>query len=171
MYHGNTFLKLFTDFVHRFEETMRVFLILLMLISFSPAVTGAQSIGLFVGPQVVSSGAHDNSSPFSPPPNNDPVLAPKLQKGLELAVKELKAGKYEEARAEFEKLYAISPGNPSVNFWLGLSLLALNKLDDASNYLNRSNSLSPHHARTLAVLGLLEINRANYQGAIAQLEP
>jgi len=148
-----------------------------MLILFSTAISTSslcnppQGGGFLVGPPAIFSGGYDNSSPFSAEPNNEPVLAPKLQKQLESGVKELKAGKYQDAKARFEELYTISPGNPRINFWLGLSCLALNQLDDASNYLNRSDSLGPHHAQTLAVLGLVEINRANYQGAIAKLQP
>jgi len=82
---------------------------------------------------------------------------PKVQ--FDLGVSYLNSGKYEEARAAFEKAMAADPSNPETYYYLGTVYFSLNRLDDSRTNLEKYISMNPKNATNVttaqALLGAL----------------
>lgn len=61
----------------------------------------------------------------------------------------IRAGDIGAIRAEHEKFMELSPGNPEMAFWLGVSLANGGKFDEARTVLELSYAVSPHWAELL----------------------
>jgi len=64
-------------------------------------------------------------------------------------------------RAEQERFAELSPGNPEMAFWLGVSLAGAGKLDEARATFDLAYAVSPHWAellRRLPAAGLLDVD-------------
>lgn len=111
------------------------------------------------------------------PPAGQFVLAPRAQKEVEKGLKDLRNAKIPSAQKHFEKAIAMAPGNPYVNYLMGMSYLVDKKLADARPYLEKSASIDPKQPAALLALGTLRFQSADYPGAIqilnqdVQLDP
>lgn len=103
-------------------------------------------------------------------PEGPPILAPKARKEVEKGMAALKAGNYAEARSCFEAAYKLAPGNPDVNFLLGLLFLQMRNLNQAQSYLERTTSLDPRHVSGLTALGEVKLRQGDSVGAADPLE-
>jgi len=103
-------------------------------------------------------------------PEGPPILAPKARKETEKGMAALKAGNYAEAQNCFEAAYKLAPGNPDVNFLLGLLFLEMRKLPEAQTYLVRTTSLDPRHVSGLTALGEVKLRQGDSAGAADPLE-
>jgi Flp pilus assembly protein TadD len=115
--------------------------------------------------------ANDDTRTYHIASDNRPLLAPKAQAELEEGEKAMEQGKFQEASTRFKSAYRVAPGNPSVNMCLGVVFLALNRLDQADVYLGRAASLDPQDPATLTAVGILQMRKEDYAGAVASLEP
>ncbi len=61
---------------------------------------------------------------------------------------------------------ALAPGNPYVNYVMGMSYVLAKQESKAQPYLEQSVSLDPNEATSLLALGTLRFDQANYAGAI-----
>jgi tetratricopeptide (TPR) repeat protein len=92
------------------------------------------------------------SVPF-PPPEDSPVLAPKLQKELGKALEALRADKPAEARSHLDAVYRLAPADADANFLFGIYSAETNDWVHAKSYWERVLVRAPSHLSALLSLG------------------
>lgn len=102
--------------------------------------------------------------------NLNPLLAPKARKELEDGRKALKNHDYDKARKNLNAAYRLAPGDPNVNFMMGMLALETKDLNEAQNYFLRATSLNPNHVPALVALGEARIEQKDYAGASQPLQ-
>jgi Flp pilus assembly protein TadD len=100
------------------------------------------------------------------PPLGQFVLAPRVQKEVQQGLRDLSANKMASAQKHFEKAIQMAPGNPYVNYVMGMSYLLGKQEQKAQPYLEESVSLDPNQVASLTALGTVRFDQANYPGAI-----
>jgi len=103
------------------------------------------------------------------PPSGQFVLAPRAQKEVEQGIKDLNASKIPSAQKHFQKALTMAPGNPYVNYAMGMSYLISKQLSQAKPYLEKSVSIDPKQPVALRALGTLRFQLADYPGAVETL--
>jgi len=104
------------------------------------------------------------------PPTAPPVLAPKARKELEAGLEALKTGHLEIAQKHLERALKLAPGNPDVNYLVGVLYLKLNEEVKAKRHLEKAVQLQPDHYQALAALGILLLHERDYPAVIRTLE-
>lgn len=111
------------------------------------------------------------------PPTGQFVLAPRAEKEVQKGLKDLQSNKIDSAQKHFQKALGMAPGNPYVNYVMGMSYLLAKQLTPAGPYLEKSVSIDPKQAPALLALGTLRFEQKNYPGAVqilvqaVQLDP
>ena len=100
------------------------------------------------------------------PPTGQFLLAPRVQKEVQQGLKDLQSGKIPSAQKHLQKAVQMSPGNPYVNYAMGMCYLIAKQPASAQPYLEESVSLDPSQAASLLALGTVRFDEANYAGAI-----
>jgi tetratricopeptide (TPR) repeat protein len=100
------------------------------------------------------------------PPTGQFVLAPRVQKEVQQGLRDLSSNKIPSAQKHFQKAIGLAPGNPYVNYVMGMSYVLAKQESKAQPYLEESVSLDPDEAASLLALGTLRFDQANYAGAI-----
>jgi tetratricopeptide (TPR) repeat protein len=103
------------------------------------------------------------------PPTGDFVLAPKAQKEIEHALQDLQAGNFTSAHKHGEKAEQLAPGNPYVQYVLGMTYLLAKQWDRAKPYLERSVSIDSRQPTSLLALGTLRYQQGDDDGAVQVL--
>lgn len=103
------------------------------------------------------------------PPTGQFVLAPRAEKEVQKGLKDLQSNKIDSAQKHFQKALGMAPGNPYVNYVMGMSYLLAKQLTPAGTYLEKSVSIDPRQAAALLALGTLRFEQENYPGAIQTL--
>jgi tetratricopeptide (TPR) repeat protein len=103
------------------------------------------------------------------PPSGTFVLAPKAQKEVQHALEDLQLGKILSARKHGEKALQLAPGNPYVQYVVGMTYLLSKEFASAKPYLEKSVSIDPTQPVALAALGGLLYQQGDDQGAIPVL--
>ncbi|HEU5411929.1 MAG TPA: tetratricopeptide repeat protein [Candidatus Acidoferrales bacterium] len=122
---------------------------------------GSASVMIFLRPR-------DSRLDFHPPGGHF-LLAPRAQKEVEKGLKDINAGKFPSAQKHFQKALEMAPGNPYVNYLMGMSYLLAKQLTSARPYLEKSVSVDPSQAPSLTALGTLRFDEGDYPGAIQVL--
>lgn len=103
-------------------------------------------------------------------PRSGVVLAPRAEKEVQHALKDLGSNNLSSAQKHAGKALQMAPGNPYVNYLLGMCYLRMNKLPEAKASLEKSVSLDPKQAPALQALGMLRYREEDYAGASQLLE-
>jgi tetratricopeptide (TPR) repeat protein len=103
------------------------------------------------------------------PPSGQFVLAPKAQKEVQHALEDLQQGKIPSSQRHAGKAIQLAPGNPYVQYVMGMTYLLSNRLDEAKPYLERSVSIDPRQPVALIALGSLRYQKGEDEGAIEVL--
>ena len=103
------------------------------------------------------------------PPSGQFVLAPRVQKEVQNGIKDLNSGKLASAQKHFQKAIQMGPGNPYLNYLMGMSYLLDNQLPNARSYLEQSVSLDPNQPTSLSALGSVRYEQRDYPGAVDAL--
>lgn len=103
------------------------------------------------------------------PPSGNFLLAPRAQKEVEKGLNDINAGKFSSGQKHFQKALAMAPGNPYVNYLMGMSYLLAKQLTNAGPYLEESVSVDPSQEPPLLALGTLRFDQGDYPGAIQAL--
>ena len=98
------------------------------------------------------------------------VMSPKLQAEIDKGLEALRKHQFEVARVHFEKGLSLAPGNPDVNYFLGVAELGLNHTDMARQDFEHALTIDPTHERSLLALGELQLHNGDFSTAIATLE-
>jgi len=75
------------------------------------------------------------------------------------------SGRFDPARACFERCLQLTPGRPSVLGNLGITLFHLRRWEEAVNLLQQTVAADPQHAEAWACLGLAHEARGDWQAA------
>lgn len=89
-----------------------------------------------------------------------------LQQGNKL----LAAGEFAKGAEAFNKVLAIQPGNNLAKLGLAMALARLGQLDEAEKQLQQLFAVSPDGARILHELGMIQMQRGDYEKAIANFK-
>ncbi|HEV2224695.1 MAG TPA: tetratricopeptide repeat protein, partial [Candidatus Acidoferrales bacterium] len=98
-----------------------------------------------------------------------PILAPRAEKEVQHALKDLRDNKLPSAQNHLGKALQMAPANPFVNYLMGMCYLRLNKLPEAKASLEKSVSIDPKGSAALLALGMLHYRESDYPGAIQLL--
>jgi len=99
-----------------------------------------------------------------------PVLVPKAQREVDLAVKSLLEGALDDAQKHLESALSLAPSHPDILYLFGVLYVGKNDLPHAKESLSKAVQLDPHHARALAALGTILSNQGKFEEAIGPLE-
>jgi Tfp pilus assembly protein PilF len=99
-----------------------------------------------------------------------PVLAPKVQKEVDLALKALQQNALDDAQKHLESAVALVPNHPDILYLFGVLYILKNDLAMAQQSLTKATQLDPQHARALAALGTVLSNQGKFAEAISPLE-
>lgn len=108
-------------------------------------------------------------SPLSAP-KGQYVLAPRAEKEVQKGLNDLRSEKFDSARKHLEKAILMAPGNPYVNYVMGMVYLMSTQVSQAQPFLEKSVSIDPRQPPSLFALGTVRFQTGNYEGAIQVLE-
>lgn len=103
------------------------------------------------------------------PPAGQFVLAPKAAKEIERAVNDLQSGHVASAQKHAQKAMKLAPGNPYVQYVMGMTYLLPGEYAQAKPYFETSVSIDPKEALPLSALGTVRYRLGDYSGAIEVL--
>jgi len=97
-------------------------------------------------------------------------LPAKARKNLERGLRELKAGRLNEARKKLEAAYEEAPSSSEVNFLLGYLCFQRNDFEHSGAYLSAATRFDPQNLQALTLLGRLYLQNKDYDAARANFE-
>jgi len=99
-------------------------------------------------------------------PSPAPVLTPKQEREIGLALESMRRSDASGAKNRLEKLAKQVPGHPDPPYLLGLLYLQVKDVAGAKIQFQKAAMLYPGHARALSALGELSMSQGDYPGAI-----
>lgn len=108
------------------------------------------------------------ASTIKPPPGM--TMTPKLQTELDKGFDKMRKQQYDAAREHFEKAAKLAPGNPDVQYLLGMTQYNQKHFDLARTQFEAALALYPDHVRSLLALGELQIRNGDFVAAASALE-
>lgn len=107
-----------------------------------------------------------SDSPNAAPPPGHFLLAPAAQREVQQATHDLQKNKLDSARKHLGKALVLAPGNPGVNYLMGLSLLRANRVAEATSYFQQAISIDPSQVAALLALGTIRYRQGDFAGAV-----
>jgi tetratricopeptide (TPR) repeat protein len=99
-----------------------------------------------------------------------PILAPNARKELEKGLEAFRGKDFAQARKHFEKAQAMAPGNPDVQFLMGVLELQEKNVAAAEEHLQKAIQIYPDHVRSLETLGEIYSSEGKVKEALPLLE-
>jgi tetratricopeptide (TPR) repeat protein len=99
-----------------------------------------------------------------------PILAPNARKELEKGLEAFRGKDFAQARKHFEKALAVAPGNPDVQFLMGVLELQEKNVAAAKEHLQKAIQIFPNHIRSLETLGEIYSSEGKVNEALPLLE-
>ena len=99
-----------------------------------------------------------------------PIMSPHLQSEIDKGMEKMRRQQYEAAREHLEKAQKLAPGNPDVQYLLGLLEYRQQHLPAAQAKFELAISLYPAHIRSLVALGELLLREGQPKLAAENLE-
>lgn len=103
------------------------------------------------------------------PPSGEFVLAPKAAKEVQRALKDLQSNRTVSAQKHAQKALDLAPGNPYVQYVMGMTFVLSRQFVQAKPYLEKSVSIDPKEAQSLSALGNVRYRLGDDAGAIKLL--
>ena len=103
------------------------------------------------------------------PPSGQFVLAPKAAKEIERALNDLESRHIGSAQKHVQKALKLAPGNPYVQYVMGMTYLLPGQYVQAKPYFEASVSVNPKEAPPLSALGTVRYHLGDYRGAVEVL--
>lgn len=97
-----------------------------------------------------------------------PIMTPRLQAEIDKGLDKMRHQQYDAARAHFEKAEKMAPGNPDVQYLLGMVEYRQQRLDAARVKFETAVAIYPAHERSLVALGELFV-RVNQPAQAAEI--
>jgi len=99
-----------------------------------------------------------------------PIMSPHLRSEVEHGLNSLRKREYSAARAQFAKAAKLAPGNPEVQYLLGMVEYSEQHFEAARQKFQAALAIFPLHERALLALGQLELCTGDAVAATATLE-
>ena len=103
-------------------------------------------------------------------PGGHYILAPRAAKEVQHGLNDLRSRKLASARKHLERALQMAPGNPYVNYVMGMIYLVSQQAALARPYLEKSVSIDPRQPPSLLALGTARFQTGDYAGASEILE-
>jgi tetratricopeptide (TPR) repeat protein len=103
-------------------------------------------------------------------PPGKPAMAPRLQAEIDKGLDKMRHQQYDAARTHFDKAAKMAPGNPDVQYLLGMLEYSQQHLDLARAKFESALSIYPTHERALVSLGEIQLRSGQPKEATATLE-
>jgi tetratricopeptide (TPR) repeat protein len=107
--------------------------------------------------------------PANQPPGK-PTVTPKLQSEIDKGIEEMRRKQYDEARTHLDKAARMAPGNPDIQYLLGMLEYTQQHFDVARAKFESALSIYPTHERALVSLGEVQLRSGNAGQAAETLE-
>jgi tetratricopeptide (TPR) repeat protein len=98
------------------------------------------------------------------------IMTPRLQGEIDKGLDRMRRHQYDAARARFEKAAQMAPGNPDIQYLLGMLEYTQEHFDAARAKFQAALSIYPSHERSLLALGELQIRTGDPAAAAQTLE-
>jgi tetratricopeptide (TPR) repeat protein len=98
------------------------------------------------------------------------LMTPRLQGEIDKGLDKMRRHQYDAARAQFEKAAKMAPGNPDIQYLLGMLEYTQEHFDAARGKFQAALSINPSHERSLLALGELQLRTGDAVGAAQTLE-
>lgn len=102
-------------------------------------------------------------------PTGQFVLPPKAEKEVQHALDDLQSGRVASAQKHGGKAIEIAPENPYAQYVMGMTYLLTNNWKGAKPYFEKSVSIDPRQAQSLAALGTTRYRLGDNAGAVEAL--
>jgi len=99
-----------------------------------------------------------------------PIMTPRLQAEIDKGLEKMKHERYDAARVHFEKAATIAPGNPDIQYLLGMVEYREQRFDKARAKFEAAVAIYPSHERSLMGLGELFLREGQFALARETLE-
>ena len=104
------------------------------------------------------------------PHSGRPVMTPRLQEEIDKGLEKVRKQQFDQARKHFDKAEKMAPGNPDVQFLIGMMEYQQSHYDQARAKFENALSLYPTHERALVLLGELQLRAGQSDKAVQTLE-
>jgi tetratricopeptide (TPR) repeat protein len=125
---------------------------------------GASTYTLYIYLHAEGEAPGDSAAPRAP------IMTPHLRKEVDKGLEKFRQRQYDAARTHFEKAEKMAPGNPDVQFLLGMLAYAEEHFNDARAKFEAVLALYPTHERALLMFGELQLRMRDPSGAAKTLE-
>jgi tetratricopeptide (TPR) repeat protein len=98
------------------------------------------------------------------------IMTPRLQAEIDKGLEKMRRHQYDAARAQFEKARKLAPGNPDIQYLLGMLEYTEEHFDAAREKFQAVLSIYPSHERSLLSLGELQLRTGDARAAAETLE-
>jgi tetratricopeptide (TPR) repeat protein len=98
------------------------------------------------------------------------IMTPRLQGEIDKGLEKMRRHQYDAARAQFEKAAKMAPGNPDIQYLLGMLEYTQEHFEAARAKFQAALSINPSHERSLLALGELQLRTRDAVGATQTLE-
>ena len=102
-------------------------------------------------------------------PTGQFILAPKAEKEIQRALQDLQSGRVWSAQKHAQKAIELAPGNPYVQYVMGVTYLLSNQPKDAKPFFEKSVSVDPRQSSSLTALGTVRYRLGDDVGAVEVL--
>lgn len=103
------------------------------------------------------------------PPSGEFVLAPKAAKEIQRSLQDLQSNRTASAQKHAQKALDLSPGNPYVQYVMGMTFILSHEFAQAKPYLEKSVSIDPKEVQSLSALGNVRYRLGDDAGTIELL--
>jgi tetratricopeptide (TPR) repeat protein len=98
------------------------------------------------------------------------TMTPRMQGEIDKGLDKMRKHQYDIARAQFEKAAKLGPGNPDIQYLLGMLEYTQEHFDGARAKFQAALAIYPWHERSLLSLGELQLRTGDPLGAAETLE-
>jgi tetratricopeptide (TPR) repeat protein len=98
------------------------------------------------------------------------IITPRLQSEIDKGLEKMRKHQYDAARAQFEKAAKLAPGNPDIQYLLGMLEYTQEHFDAARAKFQAALAIYPSHERSLLSLGELQLRTGDAAEAAQTLE-
>jgi tetratricopeptide (TPR) repeat protein len=98
------------------------------------------------------------------------TMTPRMQGEIDKGLDKMRKHQYDIARAQFEKAAELGPGNPDIQYLLGMLEYTQEHFDGARAKFQAALAIYPWHERSLLSLGELQLRTGDPLGAAETLE-
>ncbi len=125
---------------------------------------GGSSFIVYIYLHNESEGSSANTAP------GGALMTPRLQAEIDKGLEKMRRHQYDAARAQFEKAAKMAPGNPDIQYLLGMLEYTQEHFDAARAKFQAALSIQPSHERSLLALGELQLRTGDAAAAAETLE-